>query len=86
MTFTTILLPLTGFITIRDFINTALLNIEQQDLFSFLSKSMGTLSHYFLSYMLGLAFVANGFSLLDIPHNMNKCCRYIFRKDRHEPF
>jgi hypothetical protein len=47
---------------------------------------MGTIGNYFLGYMMGICFVSNGMLLLDIPHNINKGLRYIFRKYKNEPF
>ena len=47
---------------------------------------MGNAGNYFLSYLVGLAFISNALTLLDIPHNLHKGIRRLFRKHRNEPF
>jgi hypothetical protein len=86
MTLNIILLPLTGFTALNKFLETFKQNVETWTFFSFLSAKMGTIGNYFLGYMMGICFISNGMLLLDIPHNINKGIRYLFRKFKNEPF
>lgn len=51
-----------------------------------MSANMGNVVGFFLSYVMGVTFVTNGFALLDIPHNLSKWVKWLFRTNRDEPF
>lgn len=50
-----------------------------------MAANMSSVVGFFLSYVMGLVFVTNGLALLDIPHNLSKGLKWLFRINRKEP-
>lgn len=65
-----IFLPLTGLVTIDEFIELFVKN--ESNFIDIISKNMGSMAAFFLTYLLQVTFLSNMIQLLDLPHFMYK--------------
>jgi len=82
MVLNTIFLPLTGFLSIREFLSYLYDNLEGSndisDVVNSVTFKLGIMGTFFLRFLCQVTFVSNGIQLLDIPHffvkSIRKCC------------
>ena len=65
-----IFLPLTGLVTIDEFIN--LMVTSDLEFVNVISKNMGSMAAFYVTYLLQVTFLSNCIQLLDLPHFMYK--------------
>lgn len=68
MTINTIFIPLTNYITMKDFLQFLMKALQNNTLFESVSKDMGYMGSFFIRYMMQVAFIINVIYLFDIPH------------------
>ena len=51
-----------------------------------MAASLGTVGHFYLSYMLALTFVLNGAFLIDLGHHVHTGWKRLIRRDKRAPF
>mmetsp|Transcript_17150 Transcript_17150/g.16369 ORF Transcript_17150/g.16369 Transcript_17150/m.16369 type:complete len:126 (+) Transcript_17150:1390-1767(+) len=81
-----IFLPMTGLITIKEFLDLTLNSIEAKKLFQEIAKNIGLMGAFFLKYLMQITFISNGVQLLDLPHFLVKTLKKWCRSNKQKPF
>lgn len=83
MSLNIIFIPLTNYITVKEFLNFFIDALKSQHFLELLSKDMGTMGSFFIRYVMQVAFILNMFYLLDIPHWLIKAIRQKIHAYQH---
>jgi len=75
MSLNLIFIPLTNYITMRDFFDFIIEALQTNHFLESLTKDMGSMGSFFIRYMMQVALLLNMFYLFDIPHFFIKTCR-----------
>ena len=79
-----VFLPLTGLISIEELIH--YLASFDINIIDAISKNIGAMAAFFVSYVMQVTFLSNCIQLLDLPHFLVKTFKYYLRSFQMRPF
>jgi hypothetical protein len=83
MSLNVIFIPLTNYITLRQFLTFVYQAVQSNNLFESLSKDMGSMGSFFIRYMMQVALILNVVYLFDTPHFFVKTVRKWLHKRKY---